>query len=703
MTHEQEFELWLARLTNVRQVGDHWEASCPCDGHEHEDRKRSLTIARGVRVAAVVTCHKGHRYEQIRDALRIDTRTNGRESVEQFDGTYSYVGEDGEVLFQVDRKPGKQFLQRRPDGKGGWLWNLQGVRRVLYRLPQVIEAVDAGQTIYVVEGERDVEALEAVGVVATCNPGGAGKWRAEYAQTLAGADVIVIQDKDRDDTGQRHAREVVGSLAKVQATTRLVEAKVGKDAADHIEAGLGVAEFVHVDAPASRASTLVAGDVSLPVIEAINAYQAMPDTDPIRVTLAVAATSELDGEPLWLQLVGAPSSGKSEAISMLRDVVDGRIGEITVAGMLGWSGTAAKGKPSGLLARIGDGHRLVTITDFSTVLSDPNRRGRAELFAFLRTVYDGYAPRENNSAPVPLEWEGRLTVVSAVTPQIDAFSAHADALGPRWLYLRMAEPSRDDRRRATTLARQHAARKEQVRQRARDAAVEAVTAARARIAGVEINEVDGGWIDTAAIVGTLIRSDVPREPYSAREISGVVTREEPFRMAIMLTILLRGLLALGLPGHTARRIMLRCALDSTPLVRRHVLTALSSGDTLNTSQIARALDMDPKVARFALEELELLGLVRGVRKASQYDDEHDDEDPRARRRRRDWTLHGDEGNLAAQLIDEVGRDVGTTPPVPPVLDPKSHTSSDPESSPRPAPPWGPGTLADAAGSVGGEA
>ena len=413
-----------------------------------------------------------------------------------------------------------------------------------------------------------------------------------------------------------------------------------------------------------RPSSPLTGDLTLPVIDAICAYQAVADKDPIRATLAVAVTSVLDGEPLWLQLVGSPSSGKSEAISMLRDVVDGRIGEITVAGLLGWSGGSKSGRPTGLLSRIGDGHRLITISDFSTVLADSDRGRRAQLFSFLRTLYDGHAYRENNSAPQPLEWNGRITIVSAVTPQIDAFSAHADALGPRWLYVRMPELDQAQRKSAARLAREHTTRKEQLCEHARDVACAAVEQARERVGDVEVNDVDGSWIEDAAIVATLVRSDVPRDGYGTREITGEVTREEPPRMTIMLAVLMRGLLALGLANRTARRIVLRCALDSTPLTRRHALTVLSSGDTLNTTQIAHVLDVDRKVARFALEELELLGLVKGVRQAKFRDEQLDDEDQRARRQTREWTLCGEDGELASRLIEEVRRSVESSPPSP---------------------------------------
>src|SRR4051794_22411455 len=97
--------------------------------------------------------------------------------------TYDYRDERGQLLYQAVRyEPGldgepKTFRQRRPDGKGGWVNNLRGARRVLYRLPELL-AAPPEQLVFVVEGEKDVENLRAVECVATTNAMGAGKWRA---------------------------------------------------------------------------------------------------------------------------------------------------------------------------------------------------------------------------------------------------------------------------------------------------------------------------------------------------------------------------------------------------------------------------------------------------------------------------------------------------------------------------------------------
>src|SRR5262249_33647829 len=125
------------------------------------------------------------------------------------------------LLFEVVRYDPKDFRQRRPDGKGGWTWGLDDTRRVLYRLPNVVAAVARGETIYLVEGEKDVHALEALGLVAACSPGGAGKWRPEYTEVLRGADVVLIGDND--EAGRNHLALVTAALAGVARRLRVLD------------------------------------------------------------------------------------------------------------------------------------------------------------------------------------------------------------------------------------------------------------------------------------------------------------------------------------------------------------------------------------------------------------------------------------------------------------------------------------------------
>jgi hypothetical protein len=151
---------------------------------------------------------------------------------------YPYCDEAGELLFEVVRFEPKEFRQRRPDGNGGHIWNVRGVRQVLYRLPEVLEAIAGEHTVFIVEGEKDADRLWRLHIPATCNAGGAGKWKSDYAEAFRGADVVIIPDND--DTGRDHAETVARSLHKVAERVRvldLVSLPRKGDVSDWIDAG----------------------------------------------------------------------------------------------------------------------------------------------------------------------------------------------------------------------------------------------------------------------------------------------------------------------------------------------------------------------------------------------------------------------------------------------------------------------------------
>lgn len=131
--------------------------------------------------------------------------------------TYDYVSESGKLLFQVCRLLPKSFRQRRPDPTkpGAWLWKVGDVRRVLFKLPQVIGA----ETVVVFEGEKDVLAAESFGITGTTSAGGAGKWLPSYSDTLTGKAVIICGDTD--EPGRKHVEQVARSLHGKAASVRV--------------------------------------------------------------------------------------------------------------------------------------------------------------------------------------------------------------------------------------------------------------------------------------------------------------------------------------------------------------------------------------------------------------------------------------------------------------------------------------------------
>jgi putative DNA primase/helicase len=146
----------------------------------------------------------------------IPAAENSRELV----AAYDYRNERGDLLFQVCRFEPKTFRQRRPDGKGGWTWSVKGVRRVPYRLPELLVA-PADCIVFVVEGEKDADRLASLGLFATCNPGGAGKWQSSFSQFFQGRDIVILPDND--DAGRDHAQSIATNLATVAARVRIPE------------------------------------------------------------------------------------------------------------------------------------------------------------------------------------------------------------------------------------------------------------------------------------------------------------------------------------------------------------------------------------------------------------------------------------------------------------------------------------------------
>jgi putative DNA primase/helicase len=221
-------ENFLAKLRGVRREGSAWKALCPA----HADKNPSLSI-RQTDGKTLIHCYAGCSSESVLAALGIEVRDlfendrDGRRIVAEYD----YCDEKGQLLFQVVRFEPKEFRQRRPDGRGGWHWNLNGVRRVLYRLPEVL----AAKSLLVCEGERDCETAAKMGIVATCNAGGAAKWRDEYSEPLRRKQVAIIADAD--EPGRKHAQQVATSLFLKAESLKVLELPGGKDLSEWLARG----------------------------------------------------------------------------------------------------------------------------------------------------------------------------------------------------------------------------------------------------------------------------------------------------------------------------------------------------------------------------------------------------------------------------------------------------------------------------------
>ncbi len=281
----------------VKRGENAWQCRCPA----HDDNKASLTITQ-TPDRWLLHCHAGCTTEEVCDAagLKMADLFSRRCIV----ATYDYRNESGTLLYQAVRFVPKDFRQRRPDGKGGWLYNMDGVRRVLYRLPELL-AADSLLPVFIVEGERDADRLHSLSLTATCNVGGAGKWRNEYNAPFKDRRVVIIAD--RDEPGRKHAKQVAASLSGIAAEIRILECPGDgvKDASDYFDAG-GTRESLLAEIESHPAT------IKLSVLKAVDAWHRFPTEwlpDPVAPFIReTAAALGCDEAYIALPLLSAIAS-----------------------------------------------------------------------------------------------------------------------------------------------------------------------------------------------------------------------------------------------------------------------------------------------------------------------------------------------------------------------------------------------------------
>jgi hypothetical protein len=320
--------------------------ACPGPGHSAADRSMSVTPSQLNDEGFVVSSFAKDDWRKCKDYVRQrlqmppfepKAKPNGgqhstaRKDLGRVIAKYDYVSMTGELLFQVVRYEPKDFRQRRPNGQGGWIYNLKGVKLVPYRLDQIIEATATSPVIFVVEGEKDAGALWAIGIPATCNPMGAGKWKDEYSAYFIGATVFVVADND--PPGAAHADEVVASIRKAGGDAfllRLPNLPPKGDVSDWLAAG-GTAEKLYE--LAEGAVNLQGEQEAPPEQEAPKTETPAPEasdaagngTAPIETLVTMKASAATLRAIQWLWpgrfalgkiglLVGLPDEGKGQIL-----------------------------------------------------------------------------------------------------------------------------------------------------------------------------------------------------------------------------------------------------------------------------------------------------------------------------------------------------------------------------------------------------
>jgi hypothetical protein len=396
--------------------------ACPA----HEDSTPSLSVAPGETQPVLLHCHAGCEPEAIIEAgglnwseimLADDDGHAASAPVNMWtprgvaSHIYRYHNDQGEPLYEVLRVPlaggKKSIIQRHVDSsaKSGYVWNLDGVERVLYRLPQVRAAVRDGHLIHVAEGEKCAEALQAViadGEQATTNPMGAGKWEDYYGEMLSGATVVVYADAD--EPGRAHARLVRENLLEHGCTVTVKEAPPGvlrdgksiNDVADHLAAGRPLSALLETTPQAERERARTGVDI----LDLIRRPRGTIEY-VIPNTLARAER---------LIIVGLEGSGKSTLIRQMA--------VMAAAGLHPWSGLDME--PRKVLFIDAENHPMQVEESWSELLGLVGREGK--------TI-------ERGMLTVMEEWESTIDLASIegsswLCERVHAYQPDLVVMGP---------------------------------------------------------------------------------------------------------------------------------------------------------------------------------------------------------------------------------------------------------------------------------
>jgi hypothetical protein len=338
----------------------------------------------------------------------------------------------------------------------------------------------------------------------------------------------------------------------------------------------------------------------------------LSDVGPVLVVLAAIAANRMQGDPVWLMIVGASSGGKTEILNASSHLDHVHLAAVlTEAALL--SGTPkkdkAKGSKGGLLREIG-AFGILLLKDFTSILS-MNRDPRAALLAALREVYDGSWTRHiGTDGGRTLHWEGKLGLVACCTTIIDAHHAVTSTMGERFLYYRLPEiPPKDQAKQAL----RNAGREREMRD-------ELAASVAGLFAGVDLPERQPDLSDAEtdqlvalASLAARARSGVERDGRT-REIELIPDAEAPARLVQALRRLYGGLLVVGVDRDEAWPLVVKVGLDCMPKLRRSIFEYLVDHEEWSsTTEIATTVEYPTQTARRSLEDLMVHGLV--LRKA----------------------------------------------------------------------------------------
>lgn len=330
------------------------------------------------------------------------------------------------------------------------------------------------------------------------------------------------------------------------------------------------------------------------------------DLDVFNAVAAAAAAERLDGDPLWLLVIGGPGTAKTEIVQALTGADAIVISTISSeAGLLSATPkTERAGDASGGLLRALGERGLLVVKDFTSILS-MDRRLRARVLAAFREIHDGHWLRVVGSeGGRTFRWEGRVGIIGAVTTEWDHKYSVIAAMGDRFVCIRVGSTV------GRVAAGRHAISNLGTEESMRD---QLATATRAVLAGVdasqpiEVSSDEAEQLLAAANLVTLARTAAVRN--TAGYVLDVHDPEMPTRFVKQITQLMRGAVAIGLRRDRALELAMRCARESIPPRRLAILDDVAANAPTPVHEVCERLRKSRTTVERELEALYLLRLL----------------------------------------------------------------------------------------------
>lgn len=333
-------------------------------------------------------------------------------------------------------------------------------------------------------------------------------------------------------------------------------------------------------------------------------YFCMEDSTALKVSLATVAVNRADGDPLWLLIVGPPSSLKTEIIRSLSHVPG--IHPMSSLTPKTFASGDPKDKKASLLLRL-PSNPILTLKDFGSVLS-MQRDSRQELMGQLRELYDGEFQKEFGNG-IRISWKGKLGLIAGVTDIIETYHSVHQTLGERFLFLRTEI---EDRQEAGRRALQHKGFELGIRH-------DITKTVSAFFSAPHLQKPQTPtfteWEDKLVALADFItqaRTGIIRDGYS-REVEFVPGLEGPSRLVKQFASLLMGLAVIHGRENPTREdyaIVYSVAIDTLPRSRARVLTLVNQEEGLTPGAIQERLERPLRYVERTLEELKILKVVK---------------------------------------------------------------------------------------------